>query len=81
MAVNIFGRHSNAKESAKKIAQSFGHDAVWIFKPTKAGNSIIVALRAPPRAFDKHQLAQQANAVEAHWALPTKNWLKSLKPL
>ena len=81
MAVNIFGRHSNAKESAKKIAQSFGHDAVWIFKPTKAGNSIIVALRAPPRAFDKHQLAQKANAVEAHWALPTKNWLKSLKPL
>jgi len=80
MTVNVFGRHSNAKESAKKIAQSFGHDAVWMFKPTKAGNSIIVALRSP-RAFDKHQLVQQAKAIEARWPLPTNNWLKALSPL
>jgi spermidine synthase len=80
MTVNIFGRHSNVKESAQKIARLFGNDAVWLFKPTKAGNSILIALRSP-RKLDRHALASQAQAIEARWSLPAQQWLKALNPL
>jgi spermidine synthase len=79
MTVNIFGRHSNAKESAQKIARVFSHSAVWVFKPTKAGNSIIVAL-CSPRKLVKSQLTLQAQTIEARWPLPTHKWLKALTP-
>lgn len=79
MTVNIFGPHSNVKESAQKIARLFGNDAVWLFKPTKAGNSILVALRSP-RKLDRNELASQAQAIEARWPLPAKQWLKALTP-
>lgn len=77
MTVNIFGRQSNIKESAKKLRQLFGPQAVWLFKPTKAGNSIIVALRKP-RLFSKHELTRQVQAIEARWHLPSKKWLNTI---
>ena len=80
MTVNIFGRHSKVTESAQKIANVFGDGTVWIFEPTKAGNSIIMALRSP-RQLSKMQISSQAQAIEARWPLPTKNWLKVLTPL
>ena len=80
MTVNIFGRHSNAEESAQKIARVFADGAVWMFKPTKAGNTIIVALRSPTR-LERSELAKQAQALERRWPLPSKNWLQVLTPV
>ena len=80
MTVNVFGRQSHAKNSAKKIATSFREGSVFIFKPTKAGNSIIVALRAPQQ-LDKHLFSEKAKIIEARWPIPTKNWIKALSPI
>ena len=80
MTVNIFGRHSDAKESAQKIARVFGDGAVWMFRPTKAGNSIIIALRSPSK-IDSSEFSSRAHAIESRWPLPSKQWVKALAPV
>ncbi len=79
MTVNLFGRASRYEESLKKIRAAFGPHAVWAFKPTAAGNSIVMACRTP-RVFDKEALQTQAQAIEARWNLPATQWLKVLAP-
>ncbi len=80
MAVNLFGQACNPAESLKKITATFGANAVWSFKPTTAGNTIVLAwLR--PRLFDKTSLQSQAQAIEARWPLPATKWLKVLAPV
>ena len=79
MTVNIFGRHSNAKESAQKIARVFADGTVWIFKPTKAGNSIVIALRTSQK-MDRSELSSRAQALESRWPLPAMQWPKALTP-
>lgn len=80
MTVNIFGRHSNAKESAQKIARVFSDGTVWIFKPTKVGNSIVIALRTSQK-MDRSELSSRAQAIESQWSLPARQWPKVLTPV
>lgn len=80
MTVNIFGHASRYDESLQKIRTAFGPHAVWAFKPTAAGNCIVMAFRTP-RMFDKHALQTQAQAIEARWKLPATQWLKVLAPV
>lgn len=79
MTVNLFGRDASFAESYQKITSAFGVDAVWVFKPTSAGNTVVVALRTP-RPLKTADLQSQAQAIEARWALPAKKWLKDLTP-
>ena len=80
MAVNLFGQASNYDESLKKITTAFGKDAVWAFKPTPAGNAIVLALRTP-RVFDTNTLQAQAQTIQTRWPLPATKWLKTLAPI
>lgn len=80
MAVNLFGHAHSDDESLGKITAVFGVDAVWTFKPTAAGNAIVLALRTP-RAVTQHSLRAQAQAIESRWPLPATKWLKVLSPL
>jgi spermidine synthase len=80
MTVNIFGRHSNAKESAQKIARVFSDGTVWIFKPTKVGNSIVIALRTSQK-MDRSELSSRAQTIESQWSLPARQWPKVLTPV
>jgi hypothetical protein len=79
MTVNLFGRAMSYTESLQKIKAAFGEDAVWAFKPTTAGNTIVVACRTP-RPMDQALLQQQAKAIESRWPLPATKWLKVLAP-
>ena len=80
MTVNLFGQACNTDDSIRKIAAVFGSGAVWSFKPTTAGNTIVLAWRQP-RVFDKSHLQSQAQAIEARWPLPATKWLKALAPV
>ncbi len=80
MSVNLFGHASSYSESLEKITAAFGHDAVWAFKPTPAGNAIVLAFRTP-HTWDKNALASQAKQIEARWPLPATKWLKTLAPV
>ena len=80
MTVNLFGRDNSYKASLEKIKQAFGSDCVWAFKPTREGNTVVMAFRTAP-AVTREVLAQRADAIESRWELPAKKWLKLLSPV
>ena len=80
MAVNLFGKASRYDESLKRITTVFGKDAVWEFKPTAAGNTIVLALRTA-RQIDHNALLAQAQTIQTRWPLPATKWLKALAPV
>ncbi len=80
MTVNLFGRDNSYKASLEKIKQIFGANCVWTFKPTREGNTVVMAFRTAPDA-QRDVLTQRAEAIESRWELPAKKWLKLLSPV
>ena len=80
MTVNLFGRSSSFDESVEKICAAFGEQAVWAFKPTREGNTVVLAQRTPSRP-KREQLLEAAERIEAKWGLPATKWLRVFKPL
>jgi spermidine synthase len=80
MTVNLFGRTSSYEKSLAKMAEAFGQDALWAFKPTREGNTVVMAQRNASRP-KRDQLLVQAEAVENRFGLPATKWLKVFKPL
>ena len=79
MTVNLFGRTSSYPRSLKRIQAVFGAEAVWAFKPTREGNTVVLALREavhPKRA----ELQARAEEIESRWGLPARKWLRVFKP-
>jgi spermidine synthase len=77
MAVNLFGRSSSYTRSVEKISAVFGADAVWAFKPTREGNTVVLAQRTSS-VPDKDVLLSRALHIEQHWGLPASKWLRVL---
>ena len=80
LTVNLFGRASSYARSLDKIAAVFGPQAVWPFKSTREGNTVVLAQRAPGRP-PRPLLAQRASEIEERWGLPAQQWVRVLKPL
>ena len=80
MAVNLFGRSENFERSLAHIGAAFGERALWQFKPTREGNTVVLAQRTPSRP-KRALLLERAHEIEARWHLPASQWVKVLKPL
>jgi hypothetical protein len=80
MTVNLFGRTSSYEKSLAKMAEAFGEDALWAFKPTREGNTVVMAQRVASRP-QRDQFLLQAEAIENRFGLPATKWLKVFKPL
>ena len=80
MTVNLFGRSSSYDKSLKKIAAAFGAQAVWAFKPTREGNTVVLAQRTPSLP-KRPWLVQQAETIQTRWGLPAPKWLRVFKPI
>ena len=80
MTVNLFGRSSSYEQSLKKIVAAFGIDCVWAFKPTREGNTIVLALREPQHP-SRATLAERAETIQTRWSLPAPKWLRVFKPV
>ncbi|WP_332775239.1 spermidine synthase [Polaromonas sp.] len=80
MTVNLFGRDSSYDRSLEKIAQAFGAQAVWAFKPTREGNTIVVAQRQPSRPA-RDELVKRAEVIDSRWDLPARKWLRLFSPV
>ena len=78
MTVNLFGRASSYQRSLDKITEAFGQGHVWAFKPTREGNTIVLAQRVPQR-LEREVLQTRAEAVQARFGLPATKWLKVFK--
>ena len=79
MTVNLFGRSSSYEQSLEKIKAAFGEQAVWAFKPTREGNTVVMAQRTPLRP-KRDVLAERAQTVQTRWGLPAPKWLRVFKP-
>ena len=80
MSVNLFGRDASFEHSAARIAAGFGEAQVCSLRPTKEGNTIVLALKhaaMPDRAI----LAARADNIERRFELPAKKWLRMIRPL
>lgn len=80
MTVNLFGRSSSYQRSLGHIQSAFGRDATWAFRPTREGNTVVLALREPVFPL-RGQLAARADEIESRWGLPARKWLRVFKPV
>ncbi|MBC7682071.1 MAG: spermidine synthase [Ferruginibacter sp.] len=80
MTVNLFGESSSYPASVEKITAAFGAEAVWAFKPTREGNTVVLAQRNPARPT-REALAERADVIQTRWGLPAAKWLKVFKPV
>jgi spermidine synthase len=80
MTVNLFGRASSFERSVEKISAAFGKDAIWAFKPTREGNTVVLAQRTPGRP-KREVLMARADVIESQWGLPASKWVRVFKPM
>lgn len=78
MTVNLFGRSASFERSLDRIAAAFGAGAVWAFRPTREGNTVVLALRTPQHPA-RAELVRRADAIQARWGLPAGKWLRVFK--
>jgi spermidine synthase len=82
MSVNLFGRQASFHDSIGRIAAAFGSHQVWSLRPTREGNSVVVAGRSvvvPGREV----LAERAAVIEHRYGklgLPARKWLRMVRP-
>ena len=80
MTVNLFGRASSYARSVDKMAAAFGQGAIWAFKATRAGNTVVLAQRTASRP-KRAALAANAEIIQTRWGLPAPQWVRVMKPL
>lgn len=80
MTVNLFGRSSSFARSVEKMTAAFGQDAIWPFKATREGNTVVLAQKNPSRP-SRTLWAARADVLEKQWGLPAAQWVRVLKPL
>ena len=80
LSVNLFGRSSSHARSVERLVAVFGRDAIWPFKATREGNTVVLARKTPCRPT-RAVLQQRALEIEQRWALPASQWVRVLKPL
>ena len=79
MSVNLFGRHASFAASIGRIARAFGAHQVWSLRPTREGNTVVVAARGV-EVPSREVLSARAAHIEARWRLPARKWLRMVRP-
>ena len=79
MTVNLFGRASSFDKSLNQMAEAFGEEALWAFRPTREGNTVVLAQRTP-RVLQGAELEAACDQVQARWDLNTTRWAKMFVP-
>jgi spermidine synthase len=81
MAVNLFGRASSFATSLSRIADAFGMEAVWNLRPTREGNTVVIAGNGVAMP-DRPTLLARAQALEERFGalgLPARKWPRMLR--
>ncbi len=80
MTVNLFGRDASFGRSSERIAAVFGRHQVWSLRPTREGNTVIVAAR-DVTVPGREELRRRAANIEERFGLPAHKWLRMVRPL
>ena len=78
LSVNLFGRDASFATSAARIVAAFGRANVWTMRPTREGNTIVLATKnvaMPERAV----LVERAEVVQSTYELPAKKWVRMIR--
>ena len=62
------------------MASAFGADAMWAFKSTREGNTVVLAQRTPLRP-NRAALMERAEIIQTRWGLPADKWVRVFKPV
>jgi hypothetical protein len=62
------------------IVEAYGPESVWAFRPTKEGNTIVLAQRTPTHP-SRMELLASAEDIQQRWGLPATKWLRLFKPV
>jgi len=82
MSVNLFGRDASFERSAARIAAVFGQHQVWSLRPTREGNTVVVAGRGVV-VPERDELSSRAALIELRFGengLPARKWLRMVRP-
>ncbi len=82
MAVNLFGRDASFERSLQRLAAAFGPEQVWSLRPTREGNTVVIAGRGLALP-DRDTLKARAAAIESRFVkqgLPASKWLRMVRP-
>lgn len=77
MSVNLFGRDASFERSASRIAAAFGAGRTAMLKPTREGNTIVLAWKGFELPV-REQLAARADTLQTRFELPARKWVKLL---
>ncbi|HEX6706779.1 MAG TPA: spermidine synthase [Albitalea sp.] len=80
MTVNLFGRDASFERSARRIAAVFGESQVRTLRPTREGNTIVLAWKGSAMP-ERETLAARAQSIETRFRLPAGKWLRMIRPL
>ncbi len=80
LTVNLFGRSSSYARSVEHMVAAFGREAIWPFKATREGNTVVLAQKTANRPT-RSVLQGRAQEIEQRWALPAAQWVRVLKPM
>ena len=80
MSVNLFGRDASFARSTQHIAAAFGAERMLTLRPTREGNTVVLACRDAGWP-DRATLLARADAIEARHRLPARKWLRMIRPL
>ena len=81
-AVNLFGRDASFAASAARIARAFGAAHTWTMRPTREGNTVVVATRGAPWP-EREERLRRADTIESRFGtlgLPARKWLRMVRP-
>jgi spermidine synthase len=79
MVVNLFGRDASFDASLQRMAEAFGADQLWTLRPTREGNTVVVAGRGV-EVPGREVLSARADNIEARYGLPARKWLRMVRP-
>jgi spermidine synthase len=80
VSVNLFGRDASFARSAERVAAAFGEASVRTLRPTREGNTVVIAVKGAPVPA-RTVLAERAEAIAERHGLPAVKWLRMLRPL
>lgn len=78
LTVNLFGRDASFDRSHARIAAAFGAASVHVFKPTREGNVVVLAMKHVTLPAPD-ELARRAENIQTRWKLPARKWLRMLR--
>ncbi|HJV62391.1 MAG TPA: spermidine synthase [Albitalea sp.] len=80
MSVNLFGRDASFERSTQRIVAAFGESRVRTLRPTKEGNTVVIAWKGGEMP-DRDELAARCENIETRFGLPARKWLRMIRTL